>query len=140
MSGPSKHLTWKELACKDGTPYPEEFIKDGRVYTLSNVFESLREHFGGKPIEILSAYRSAEHNRKVGGARNSQHVQGRALDLRPPKGYTLEQFYKEILWLAKNKLHDIKGIGKYKTFIHIDVRPTNTLAHWSGAGMKDALS
>ena len=28
MSGPSKHLSWKELDCKDGTFYPIEFIQD----------------------------------------------------------------------------------------------------------------
>ena len=76
-NGPSEHLSWKELACKDGTPYPEKFKLDGRVFQLALVFEDIRSIWN-KPIVIHSAYRSPEHNRKIGGARNSQHVEGRA--------------------------------------------------------------
>src|SRR5690606_9510833 len=78
--GPSQHLSWKELACKDGTPYPDEFKLDGRVFQLAAVFEDIRRVCGNKPIRINSAYRSPAHNKKIGGARNSQHLHGRALD------------------------------------------------------------
>jgi len=134
-TGPSPHLTWKELACKDGTIYPDEFIVDNRVYALSNVFEAIRDMYG-KPIEILSAYRTPSHNRKIGGARNSQHVLGRALDLKPPKGVTLERFYDDIRDNAA-KL-GLGGIGKYKTFVHVDIRQSPKLAVWFGTGIKDS--
>lgn len=136
-SGPSQHLTWKELACKDGTPYPDKFILDGRIFKLAAVFEDIR-HLWGKPITILSAYRSPTHNKKVGGARNSQHMQGRALDLAPPKGVKIGDFYETI----KNNADKfgITGIGKYKTFVHVDVRPTDKLIVWRGTGVKDSAS
>ena len=137
MNGPSPHLSWKELACKDGTPYPEKW-RTTRAVKLATVFETIRSAFGDRPITILSAYRSPPHNRKIGGARNSQHMEGRALDLKPPDGVYLEQFYEVVKSLALNC--GIKGIGLYKTFVHIDIRPTNTIAYWKGAGVKDSLT
>lgn len=133
--GPSKNLSWKELACKDGTPYPEQFKLDGRVFKLAVVFEDIRALWG-LPIIIDSAYRSPDHNKKIGGARNSQHVLGRALDLRPPKGISIDEFYQAI----KNNVDafGIHGLGKYSTFVHVDIRPTDKLVAWSGSGTKDS--
>jgi len=37
----------------------------------------------GKPLIIVSGYRTPAHNRAVGGARRSYHLQGRAADLHP---------------------------------------------------------
>jgi len=137
MNGPSKHLTWEELACKDGTPYPEIW-KTTRAVKLSAAFEMIRETFGDKPITVVSAYRTATHNRKIKGARNSQHVQGRALDLRPPTGTKIFDFYRVIKAIAPDC--EIKGIGLYKTFVHIDIRPTIKTAYWKGTGVKDSLT
>lgn len=134
--GPSKHLTWKELACKDGTPYPAKW-RNTRAIQLAELFEFIREQWN-QPIEVLSAYRTPEHNRKIGGARFSQHLEGRALDLKPPKGIALQEFYDVIKVLAD--VTNIRGIGKYKTFIHIDTRPTEKLISWSGNGVKDSGS
>jgi len=39
----------------------------------------------GKPLIVRSAYRSAEHNRAVGGAQASKHMQGTAFDLGPAR-------------------------------------------------------
>jgi len=35
----------------------------------------------GKPIKINSGYRSPEHNKSVGGVKNSMHVKGKAADI-----------------------------------------------------------
>jgi uncharacterized protein YcbK (DUF882 family) len=136
LTPPSPHLSWKELACKDGSPYPLGL--ESRARELAKVFEAIRSACGGRPIAILSAYRSPEHNRRVGGARNSQHVQGRALDLRPPQGFTVDQFYDLVLMLARSSVPQIRGIGKYTTFVHVDIRPGTHLALWRGAGVKDS--
>ena len=135
MLKPSKHLNWKELACKDGSAYPNEFRLDGRVYELARVFEAIRALYG-LPITVLSAYRTPEWNKKIGGSRYSQHIQGRALDLLPPKGITVDNFYKDIRARIKN--FGITGIGRYKTFVHIDIRPSNRVVYWSGTGIKDS--
>lgn len=133
--GPSKYLSWKELACKDGTPYPIEW-RTNRAIQLAEVFEIIRAMAGDVPITVLSAYRSYLHNRKVGGARNSQHLYGRALDLKPPEGYTVNEFYDLIK--TASRMTNIRGIGKYKTFIHVDIRPSNKVAFWFGTGVKDS--
>jgi uncharacterized protein YcbK (DUF882 family) len=132
--GPSKHLTWEELACKDGTPYPEKYIKDGTVELLAAAFEGIRAIWN-KPIIVVSAYRTNSWNTKIGGARKSQHKLGRALDLLPPHGISVRTFHETILdfsfWC------DIKGIGLYKNFVHIDVRESPRMITWEGKGLKD---
>ena len=44
------------------------------------IFQPIRDHFG-VPIRISSGYRSAALNKKIGGAKVSQHLSGEALDL-----------------------------------------------------------
>lgn len=133
--GPSKNLTWKELACKDGTPYPTKWINT-RALEVSDSFEIIRAAFGNKPIRILSAYRSPAHNKKIGGARHSQHMNGRALDLMPPEGVNVLEFFNVIKKFAKET--KIRGIGLYETFVHIDTRPSDNLVIWNGKGTKDS--
>jgi hypothetical protein len=45
-----------------------------------NVFEPIREHLG-KPIKVNSGYRSLAVNKRIGGAKTSQHSVGEAIDL-----------------------------------------------------------
>jgi len=45
-----------------------------------HVIEPIRSEFK-QPLRINSMFRSVEVNKKVGGARNSQHVKGEAVDL-----------------------------------------------------------
>ena len=49
--GPSRHLSWTELACRDAaeTPYPKEWC-NGRALILGEVFEHIREVLGNKPL------------------------------------------------------------------------------------------
>jgi len=142
--GKSLHINWDELACKDGpnhtvgTPYPSEFINDGTAHKLSTMFENIRSLFNDKPITILSAFRTIEHNKKIGGATKSQHLFGRALDLKPPVGISIDKFYNTIKEFAV--LFKITGIGKYKTFVHVDFRPSSNgrITYWKGIGVKDS--
>jgi uncharacterized protein YcbK (DUF882 family) len=119
------------LACRDGTAYPEAWRKD-RLPILLNCFEAVRERCGGKPIRILSAYRSPAHNAKVGGATHSQHVEGRALDLQPPAGVPLRAFWIIVKDLARTL--PLRGLGFYADagFVHIDTRPSTVTHIWRG--------
>jgi len=132
MNGPSEHLSWAELACKDGTPYPKEWRED-RAVQLAKTFEFIRAACDDKPIVILSAFRTPTYNAKVGGVSNSQHIQGRALDLKPPAHLSINRFYAIIRKIAKGA--KIRGIGKYLTFVHVDNRPGEHLALWYGQGV-----
>ena len=126
MNGPSPHLSWTEMACKDGTSYPQAW-RATRAVELAAAFEALRAAVG-LPLVVLSAYRSPAHNRRVGGARNSQHVQGRALDLRPPRGWTSTE-----LAAVARAIPEVRGLGLYDNFVHIDVRPVDRIVVWNGA-------
>lgn len=128
---PSPHLTWAELACRDGTPYPPAW-RTTRLPPLAAAFEAIRTACGNRPIRVLSAYRTPEHNRRIGGARQSQHVEGRALDLRPPAGMTVAAFVETIRRCAQTTAPQIRGLGRYRTFVHIDTRPSLRLVVWDG--------
>lgn len=127
MNGPSPHLSWDELACHDDarTPYPEEW-RATRAVRLAAAFEALRERVGA-PLVVKSAYRTPRHNRAVRGATNSQHMEGYALDLAPPPGWTVERLAAEA-----RQVPEIRGIGVYPTFVHIDVRTAIYRARWDG--------
>jgi uncharacterized protein YcbK (DUF882 family) len=127
--GKSLHVSWEELACKDGTAYPLPFRADGRVIELVHMFECIRAIWN-KPLTINSAYRTLMYNQKVGGAKNSQHLLGKALDLQPPKDIPIELFHATIRHYAEP--FGIKGLGRYKTFIHVDIRDSKELIEWVG--------
>ena len=83
----SRSFRAKEFACKDGT---DPLFVDSE---LVQVLQAIRDHFGA-PVVITSGYRTAAHNRAVGGAVYSQHQYGRAADIRV-SGVPVEQLAAE---------------------------------------------
>ena len=65
----------RELRCRDGS---DTVMVDEALVLL---LQCIREHFG-KPVVITSGYRTAAHNAAVGGVKSSQHLLGRAADIR----------------------------------------------------------
>ncbi len=131
QTGPSAHLSWGELACNDGTEYPAVWRAD-RAVELARAFERVRE-LCGFPLIVSSAYRTAGYNKYIGGALKSQHVDGRALDLRPgvPGAGRLLQKLRGAAETARRE-GLIRGIGIYANFVHIDTRP-GLPATWRGS-------
>jgi uncharacterized protein YcbK (DUF882 family) len=72
-----------------------------------------------KPVSIESGYRCKKHNRDVGGATHSRHLQGDATDIKV-KGLSPDE-------IADNCEH-FDGLGRYNSFTHIDSR--GTPARW----------
>lgn len=64
--------------CIDNTT--PEWVKKNIAKLVDTVLDPLREAWG-KPILVTSGYRCEELNRHVGGAKNSQHLQGQAADI-----------------------------------------------------------
>ena len=113
----SDHFKLSEMACKDGS--------DKVMYSteLLNKLEQLRA-YGCFTITINSGYRSASHNKKVGGATNSQHTKGTAADIVVKKdGKTVSG--KLICCLCQSL--GFKGIGYIsETAVHVDMRASGS--------------
>jgi Uncharacterized protein conserved in bacteria len=77
----------------------------------------------GKPVIVTSGYRCEVHNRRVGGAANSQHLYGKAADIYIP-GLTIPQ-----LAAVAEKYFQDGGLGVYPGHVHVDVRGTK--ARWN---------
>lgn len=86
---------------------------------LYDALEALRYHIGNKPVNVVSGYRCHTHNTKVGGAKNSQHMHGRAADIMVDG-----MSPKDVAVTASTYVPQLRngGIGVYPTFTHIDVR------------------
>lgn len=115
----------REFRCRDGS---DTIMID---QTLAVLLQAIREHFN-KPITITSGYRTAAHNRAVGGALYSQHCYGRAADIRVA-GVPVEQ----LAAYAETLLPGTGGIGRYPAkagraagWVHVDVRPIKS--RWTG--------
>ena len=127
----SLHFYRREFDCKDGTPYPDEWRE--RLFRLVMILEAARFHVG-VPMAVLSGFRTDDHNRYVGGAPHSQHLLGRAADVRPlvhvPSTRKPDEARANVLrglheWLAvESQTLTIGGLGYYPShgFIHIDIR------------------
>jgi uncharacterized protein YcbK (DUF882 family) len=126
----TEHFSLEEFRCRDGTPYPAQWI-DSRLQPLCAVLEVIRAEFD-RPLIVNSGYRTEEYNRRIGGARLSQHVQGRAADIRVG-GINPARVLARVLQLYNDGLILIGGLGDYPTFTHVDIRPVNRLARWSGS-------
>ncbi len=103
------NFTPAEIACK-GTG---ELVIDFEAMDALQGFRLLV----GVPFSPNSAYRSEAHNKKVGGAKNSQHRKGRAFDIPISKTLT-----REAIKAAAAKC-GFQGIGDYNNFVHIDLGP-----------------
>jgi uncharacterized protein YcbK (DUF882 family) len=110
MGDLSKHFDSNEFKCRCcGMLHP-----DGVPSALVAELELIREHYG-KPVHINSGYRCPDHNRACGGAMRSQHMAGQAAD------FWIKGVRPADVWFDLNQNHE-GGLGKYKTFTHIDVR------------------
>jgi len=83
----------------------------------------LRSLLGDRPITVTSGYRCKKHNEKVGGSKNSLHMENKAADivvsgLKPYQVY----YYAE-------KVFATGGVGIYKGHVHVDVGKKN---RWEG--------
>jgi zinc D-Ala-D-Ala carboxypeptidase len=60
---------------------PPQAIIENLKFLCVNLLEKLRILNGNNPLFLSSGYRCDRTNRAVGGAKNSQHIQGQAADV-----------------------------------------------------------
>lgn len=111
----SENFTSKEFDCKGKGCCNKTLIDE----KLIDILQKIRNHFG-KPITINSGYRCKTHNKKIGGAGRSKHMDGTAADIKV-KDVTPAEVAKFAESIG------VLGIGLYETdkdgyFVHIDTR------------------
>lgn len=101
----------KEFACSDGSdvvlihpfiPFICQMVRNKFKYAYSP----------------NSAYRTPTHNKAVGGAINSNHLYGRAVDIPAKKGVTPKQLYDYVDTL----FGDWGEVGLYSWGVHVGVQ------------------
>lgn len=123
-------MTRSETAKRKGVsnqPTPEH--TNNMIILANKIFQPIREHFG-VPIYVSSGYRSAALNKKIGGARNSQHMTGEAMDIDmdgTDTGVTNVQVFN---WIRENLVFDqlIWEYGNSSTpdWIHVSYSTSGT--------------
>lgn len=129
----TEHFTVEEFACHDGAIYPLEWIAP-RLLPLCETLEVVRDAADGDPVHIDSGYRTPAYNERIGGAAHSQHMAGRAADIKHPKLSPAAMFNLVLRLYKDGMLPNLGGVGLYPTFVHLDVRPRigGHLAIWGG--------
>jgi len=102
-------FTPEEMACR-GTG--QLLIDPDAMDRLQELRDRLK-----RPLIVTSAFRSEQHNRAVGGARNSYHLRGQAFDI-SMNNHDPHDF------IAQARDVEFNGIGQYadQGFVHIDTR------------------
>lgn len=113
----SKNFKLYEFECPDGSHLVKVHSK------LVLLLQMLRDAIG-KPINVISGYRSYPYNKVIGGAPKSQHLDGKAADIS-----VVGMDAKTLAILAENM--GFTGIGIYthngNNFVHCDIRQTKTV-------------
>lgn len=120
-----KNFSPQEMACR-GTG---KLMIDPKAM---DKLQALRDLLG-RPLIVNSAYRSPEHNKAVGGAKNSFHMKANAYDVRMDNHDPAEYIDAAIAV-------GFTGIGTYpkQNFVHVDDRGYE--ARWGKAFKKRAAT
>lgn len=76
----------------------------------------------GKPMVVSSGFRNPERNAAVGGRTKSQHMLGKALDIRDPDG-TLARWLLDNIFLLEEYGLWLEDPRYTKGWVHLDTRP-----------------
>jgi uncharacterized protein YcbK (DUF882 family) len=106
-----------EFACKCGRDNCD--AEHMTIETL-NALNELRKLYG-KPLYITSARRCEYQNNKCGGAENSYHLIGAAVDIKVTSGTMMGQLVELSMRVG------FRGFGIAKTFLHLDTRASNNM-------------
>ena len=127
MGDLTKNFNRDEFRCNCGCGF------DDVDPELVDMLQTIRSYVGS-PFRISSGCRCKQHNKKVGGVRNSQHILGKAADVHCQIG-ALELF-RTVRKLYR--MGAIPALGHAQLyvaddFVHLDVRSkkSNTVKGWA---------
>ena len=125
MGNLSKNISRHEVACKCGDCDCDTID----IETVNKIQECI-EYFSKLYqvpifIKVISGHRCSTHNKNVKGAKNSQHLQCRAIDFYlyylQPKNLKIVP-PRMVYTYLDDKYKNRFGIGKYDSFTHFDTR------------------
>jgi hypothetical protein len=123
----SPHFNVSEFDCHDGRKVPAIAIP--ALTKLCLVYlEPMRVSFG--PCHVLSGYRPADYNARIGGAKYSQHIYELTQD--SVAADLVFRTGSPALWARLADQLGAGGVGRYDQsgFVHVDNRPER--ARWTG--------
>ncbi|MEX1308613.1 MAG: D-Ala-D-Ala carboxypeptidase family metallohydrolase [Eubacteriales bacterium] len=136
----SEHFAYEDFisesdldAVSNGIPYAYW----ENIQTVMDRLEVVRKSIGDKHIIIRSGYRSKKYNRRVGGAKNSQHLYGKAVDIYVKDRVISCSDLANIIYFddALKPLFGGYGLGS-DTNVHLDIRerknPMKPTLWWYG--------
>jgi uncharacterized protein YcbK (DUF882 family) len=121
----TKNFNLSEFQCKCGCEMPYNVEKN--IIELADNLQILRDYLN-KPINPTNGFRCITHNKNVGGVKNSQHILGKAADIKV-KDTTPEEVANAIEHLMEIGEFKMGGVGRYNTFTHVDIRGSK--ARWN---------
>jgi uncharacterized protein YcbK (DUF882 family) len=110
MGDLSPHFSRSEFTEHDNGALPAGMPAPSLIAAL----ERLRSEIG-RPIPIVSGYRSPAYNAEVGGARDSRHTHGDAADISSALHVTVDQ--------ARRAGFTGIGFNRAAWVVHVDTRP-----------------
>lgn len=116
----------------DVVPYPHTWVIS-RLTPLCELLEVIGKAAGRRRIKVLSGYRDADYNAAIGGARKSQHMDGRAADIEIDGMSAIDSHALVLQLYRAQAIPRLRGLGSYTTFVHIDIRQSFYLRRWSGS-------
>ena len=121
----SPHFNVREFDCHDGRNVPAIAVPALKKLCVTYL-EPMRTEFG--PCHVLSGYRPADYNSRIGGARFSQHIYELS-----PESVAADLVFRlgnPALWAQFADQLGAGGVGRYSGFVHLDNRPDR--ARWTG--------
>ncbi len=104
-------MIWKHKACPDGCGLDN--VSEALIKLIETIGEITR-----RQIIITSAARCGAYNKQIGGAPNSAHLRGFAVDI---ACYTIHERW---LLLTAASAVGITRVGVGRGFVHLDIDPT----------------
>lgn len=112
-----EELTFSSTAVRHGVSnIPKDKTLLDNIRKSAEFLEAVREKLG-KPIRVLSCYRSPEVNKLVGGAKHSAHLEGKAIDIQVPG-----MGNKDLALFVKKHAPDASQIIlEFDSWVHVEI-------------------